>query len=69
MVEFSKDSTNIKPKIEKANISVKEDKTLSLTSSSSDLALVMDYHTTKTWRTKRGNAAFLCIWKNAQRKD
>ena len=40
MVEFSKDSTNIKPKKENANISVKEDKTLSLTSSfSCDLGL------------------------------
>jgi PAS domain S-box-containing protein len=39
MVEFSKDSTSIKPKIENANINVKEDKTLSPASSSYDLAL------------------------------
>jgi hypothetical protein len=37
MVEFSKDSTNIKPKKEKANIRVKEDKNLNNTSFSCDL--------------------------------
>jgi PAS domain S-box-containing protein len=39
MVEFSKDSANIKPKKENGNISVKEDKTLNNTSFSCDLGL------------------------------
>ena len=42
MVEFPKDSTNINPGKEKANISVKEDKTLNNTSFSCDLGLEED---------------------------